>query len=154
MHLRFTEEELTTLVEMVSLAAEVASLNRTPGSEGSFRAYEEFEHTLLEKARLKGLAEIIEFDEETQRHRVSTSYLTKSFVQECLDEKRNEIFWEEITLRLAARDLIRKIGLPAWNQLDEASRRARTEPIERRYWEEFTKKGIDNLHVIARFGAG
>ena len=154
MHLRFTEEELTTLVEMVSLAAEVASLNRKPGSEGSFRVYEEFESTLLEKARLKGLAEIIEFDEETQRHRVSTDYLTKSFVQECLDEMRNEIFWEEITLRLAERDIIRKIGLPAWNQLDEASRRARTEPIERRYWEEFTKKGIDNLHVIARFGAG
>ncbi len=154
MHLRFTEEELATLVEMVSLAAEVASLNRKPGAENPFRAYEEFENTLLEKAKLKGLGEIIEFDEESGRHRVSTDYLTKSFVQECLDEMRNEIFWEEITLRLAERDIIRKIGLPAWNQLDEAARRAKTEPIERRYWTEFTTKGIDNLHIIARFGAG
>ncbi len=37
MHLRFTEEELATLVEMISLAAEVASLNRKPGAENSER---------------------------------------------------------------------------------------------------------------------
>ena len=154
MHLRFTEEELAILIEMVSLAAEVASLNRKPGSEERFRVYEEFENTLLEKAQLKGFSEIIEFDETAQRHRVSAEYLTKSFVQECLDEMRNEIFWEELTLRLAERDVIRKISLPKWNALNEKERREQTEPIERRYWEEFTKKGIDNLHVIARFGAG
>ena len=33
MHLRFTDEELSTLLEMISLAAEVASLNRKPGAE-------------------------------------------------------------------------------------------------------------------------
>lgn len=154
MHLRLTDQELATMLEMISLAAEVASLNRKPGAEASYRIYEEFENTLLAKAKLKGFSEIIEFDEQTQRHRVSTDYLTKSFVQECLDEMRNEIFWEELTLRLAERDIIRQVGLPTWNGLNEEQRRQRTEPIERRYWEEFTGKGIDNLHVIARFGAG
>lgn len=141
-------------MEMVSLAAEVASLNRKPGAEVHYQAYEELENSLLEKAKLKGFAEIIEFDEQAQRHRISIDYLSKSFVQECLDEVRNEIFWEEITLRLAERDILRQIGLPAWTALTEEQRRQRTEPIERRYWEEFTSKGIDNLHVVARFGAG
>ena len=67
---------------------------------------------------------------------------------------RNEIFWEELTLRLAERDVIRKIGLPAWNALDEESRRAQTGPLEKSYWEEFTKRGIDTLHLIARFETG
>ena len=40
MHLRFTEDELDTLVEMVSLAAEVASWNERPGSEEGVAAYE------------------------------------------------------------------------------------------------------------------
>ena len=154
MHLRFTEQQLGTLIEMVSLAAEVASLNRKPGAEVHYQAYEELENSLLEKAKLKGFAEIIEFDEQAQRHRISIDYLSKSFVQECLDEVRNEIFWEEITLRLAERDVLRQNGLPAWTALTEEQRRQRTEPIERRYWEEFTSKGIDNLHVVARFGAG
>ena len=154
MHLRITEQELATLIDMVSLAAEVASLNRKPGAEARYAAFEELENTILERARLKGFSEIIEFDEETQRYRISGDYLAKSYVQESLDEMRNEIFWEELTLRLAERDVIRKIGLPAWNALDEASRRARTEPIEKHYWGEFTQRGIDNLHLIARFGAG
>lgn len=154
MHIRFTEQELATLLEMVSLAAEVASINRKPGAEAQFAAYEQFENSLLEKAKLKGFSEIIQFDEKAQRHRISMEYLTKSFVQECLDEMRNEIFWEEITLRLAERDVIRQMGIPAWTALTEEERRQKTEPIERRYWKEFTAKGIDNLHVVARFGAG
>ena len=154
MHLRFTEEELATLIEMISLAAEVASLNRKPGAEASYKVYEDLENIILEKAKLKGFAEMVEFDEESQRHRVKGEYLSQSFVQEVIDEMRNEIFWEELTLRLAERDTIRRMGLPAWNKLNEEQRRQETQPIEKRYWDEFTKLGIDNLHVIASFGKG
>lgn len=154
MHLRFTEEELATLLEMISLAAEVASLNRKPGAETSFRVFEDLENTIVEKAKLKGFADIIEFDEESQKHRVKADHLSRSFVQECIDEMRNEVFWEELTLRLAERDIIRKLGLTEWNKLNEAQRREATQPIEKRYWDEFTKSGIDNLHVIASFGKG
>lgn len=154
MHLRFTERELAILVDMVSLAAEVAALNRRPGAEQKYARFEELESTLLEKLKHLGLSDIIEFDEARQRYRITTEYLTNSYVQECLDEMRNEIFWEELTLRLAERDVIRKIGLPAWNALDEEARRAHTEPIEKSYWSEFTKRGIDSLHVVARFDTG
>lgn len=154
MHLRFTEEELGVLIEMVSLAAEVASLNRRPGAKESFARFEALENTILEKVTHLGFGDIIEFDEVHQRYRVSTDYLTRSFVQEALDEMRNEIFWEELTLRLAERDVIRKIGLPAWNSLDEKTRKEHTGPIEKNYWEEFTKRGIDTLHLIARFETG
>lgn len=154
MHLRFTEQELAVLIDMVSLAAEVASLNRRPGVEQKYARFEELENTLLEKVRHLGFGDLIEFDEEGQRYRITTEYLTNSFVQECLDEMRNEIFWEELTLRLAERDVIRKMGLPAWNALDDDARRAHTEPIEKNYWSEFTKRGIDSLHVIARFETG
>ena len=154
MHLRFTEEELATLLEMISLAAEVASLNRKPGAEAGFRVFEELENTIVEKAKLKGFADIIEVDEESQKHRISTDHLSKSFVQECIDEMRNEVFWEELTLRLAERDTIRRLGLTAWNKLSEPERRKETQPIEKRYWDEFTKSGIDNLHVVASFGKG
>jgi hypothetical protein len=154
MHLRFTEKELAALIDMVSLAAEVAALNRRPGAEPKYTRFEELESTLLEKVRHLVFGEIIEFDDEHQRYRITTEYLTSSFVQECLDEMRNEIFWEELTMRLAERDVIREIGLPAWNALDEEARRGKTELIEKRYWAEFTKSGIEKLHLIARFETG
>ena len=122
MHLRFTEEELSVLIDMISLAAEVGSLNRKPGAKENFARFEELENTILEKVTHLGFGDIIEFDEALQRYRVTTDYLTRSFVQEAIDEMRNEIFWEELTLRLAERDVIRKIGLPAWNSLDEEKR--------------------------------
>jgi len=51
-------------------------------------------------------------------------------------------------IRLADRDLARVIGLPAWEKLAEEDRRAQTQDIEKRYWEEFAKNGIERLAVI------
>ena len=98
MHLRFTEEELGVLIDMISLAAEVASLNRRSGAKERFAHFEELENTILEKVMHLGFGDIVELDEAQQRYRVTTDYLTRSYVQESLDEMRNEIFWEELTL--------------------------------------------------------
>lgn len=154
MHLRFTEEELGTLVEMVSLAAEVSSWNERPGSEEGVAAYESLEDKVLEKAKHAGLGEFIDFDEEKQRHHLTTEYQEGSFYQQCYDEFRNEVFWEELVIRLADRDLARAIGLPAWQGLTEEERRAQTQDIEKRYWEEFSKNGIERVAVIFPHGEG
>jgi len=154
MHLRFTERELATLVEMLSLAANVASWNHKPGSDDGLSAYEALEDKILEKAKHAGFGDVIEFDEEKQRHQVSLEFQEQSFFQECYDEFRNESFWEEMVIRLADRDLIRVIGRPAWEKMSEDERRAHTQDIEKRYWEEFTKNGIDRVAVIFPPGEG
>lgn len=148
MHLRFTETELATLIEMVSLAANVAALNHKPGAEDGIAAFEAIESKVLERASHAGFSEIIEFDEAKQQHRVHTEYEAESFYQECYDEFREESFWEELVIRMADRDLIRKIGVTAWEAMNELDRRAKTQDIEKRYWDEFTKQGIDRLAVI------
>lgn len=148
MHLRFTEQELATLVEMVCLAANVSSWNQKPGADEGVSAYEDLENKVLEKAKHAGLGEVIEFDEEKQQHRVTAEFQDRAFFQECYDEFRNESFWEELVIRLSDRDLARRIGLATWQKLTEEERRARTQDLEKRYWEEFTKNGIDRLAVI------
>lgn len=148
MHLRFTESELATLVEMVSLAANVASWNRKPSADAGLAAYEDLENKVLEKAKLAGQGETIEFDLEKQRHQVSLKAQESSFFQECYDEFRNESFWEELVIRLADRDLIREIGMEAWNNLSEEQKRARTQDVEKRYWAQFSTKGVEHLAVV------
>ena len=154
MHLRFTEEELGTLVEMVSLAAEVASWNERPGAEEGISAYEALEDKVLEKAKHAGLGEHIDFDEEKQRHHLTAEYQDGSFYQQCYDEFRNESFWEELVVRLADRDLARVISRPAWQKLSEEDRRSQTRDIEKRYWDEFAKHGIERVAVIFPPGEG
>ncbi|MGB6222035.1 hypothetical protein [Haloferula sp.] len=154
MHLRFTDKELATLVEMVSLATSVAMWNRKPGAEEGLAAFEGMEQKILEKVKHAGQGSLIEFDEEKQVHQVSLEYQESSFFQECYDEFRNECFWEELVIRLADRDLARVIGKSAWENLTEEQRRERTEKIEKRYWEELTTNGIDRVAVIFPPGEG
>ncbi|MBM3863448.1 MAG: hypothetical protein FJ385_05770 [Verrucomicrobia bacterium] len=154
MHLRLTDQELATLVEMVSLAANVASWNHREGSDKRIATFEDLESKILEKAGHSGLAEWIEFDEEKQRHRVRQEVEERLFYHECYDEFRNESFWEELTIRLADRDLARAIGVQAWEKLDEEERRARTAEWEKRYWEEFSKHGIERVAVLSPPGEG
>ncbi len=55
MHIRFTEQELATLVEMLSLAVSVASWNQKPSADQKISEYEEFESKVLsaEERRLE-----------------------------------------------------------------------------------------------------
>lgn len=148
MHLRLTEQELAVLIEMVSLASNIASFNQRPGSDEGVSAFESVESKVLERAREAGFGANVEFDEEKQLFRLTEEFENQSFYQECYNEFRNECFWEELVIRLADRDLIRVIGMKAWEQLDENGRREHTRDIEKRYWEEFTKNGVDRVAVI------
>ena len=51
-------------------------------------------------------------------------------------------------------DLARAIGLAAWEQLSEEERRTRTVAWEKRYWEEFSKRGVERVVVVAPPGEG
>lgn len=154
MHLRLTDQELATLVEMVSLAANVASWNQKESASPRISEFEDLESKVLEKAGHAGFGEWIEFDEESQRFRVKQEIEQRMFYHECYDEFRNESFWEELAIRLADRDLARAIGLPAWERLSEEERRAKTAEWEKRYWQEFAKFGIERVRVVTPPGEG
>jgi hypothetical protein len=154
MHLRFSQQELETLVQMVSLAATVASWNQKESAADRVAVFEDLESKILEKAGHSGLGSWIEFDEETQRYRLRREVEEQMFHNECYDEFRNESFWDELAVRLADRDLIRAIGLREWEKLSEEERRARTTAWEKRYWEEFTKHGVERVAVLAPPGEG
>lgn len=148
MHLRLTEQELVTLVEMVHLASNAACWNHKTGVEEKLAGFEAVEKKLLEKARHSGLSDLIEWDEERQRWVLSEDYEEKSFAQECYDEFRNESFWEELVIRLADKGLMGRIGQAAWEELSEEQRRQKTAGLEKALWKEFSERGVENLMLI------
>ena len=154
MHIRFNEQELATLVEMLSLAVNVASWNQKQSANEKLAEYESFESKILEKAAHSGLGGLIEFDEESRRFRVKKEVEEKLFYYECYEEFRNESFWDEMCVRLADRDLLKSIGLEAWEAMNEEQRRAKTVGWEKRYWQEFSKNGINRVIVMTPPGEG
>lgn len=141
-------------MEMVSLAANVASWNQKESADEQVAAFEALEDKVLEKASHTALGEWIEFDEEKQRFRVKPEMEEKLFYHECYDEFRNESFWDELAVRLSDRDLAKAIGFKQWEKLSEEQRRARTVAWEKRYWDEFTKHGVDRVVVLTPPGEG
>lgn len=154
MHLRLSEDEFHTLIDMVSLAGEVASLNQKPGSEDHLEGFAALEDKILERAKAQGYGDIIEVDPDTNNHRVTADYQSESYIQECIDEMRNEIFWEELSFRLAEREIIRNRGEEAYLNLSEEERIELIAPRQQRYWEGFAKNGLNHIHIIAPAGEG
>ena len=136
------------MVEMLSLAVSVASWNQKDSADQKLAGYEEFESKMLEKAAHGGLGDLIEFDVESRRFRVKKEVEEQLFYYECYEEFRNESFWDELCVRLADRDLVKSIGLEAWEAMTEEQRRAKTKSWEKRYWQEFSKNGIDRVIVM------
>lgn len=139
---------------MLSLAVNVASWNQKDSADRKLSEYEGFESKMLEKAAHNGLGGIIEFDEESRRFRVKKEVEEKLFYYECYEEFRNESFWDELTVRLADRDLVKSIGLEAWEAMSEEQRRAKTVSSEKRYWQEFSGNGIERVIVMTPPGEG
>lgn len=154
MHLRLSEDEFATLIDMVSLAAEISSFNQRPGAEDHLASFENLEDKILEKAKNQGFGDIIEIDPERNKHRVTQDYQTASFIQECIEETRNEIFWEELSFRMAERDLITQIGELEYQSLTDEARIKHIEPRQKQYWERFSKTGLNELHHITPHGQG
>lgn len=148
MHLRLSDKELATLIEMVSLAADVAAWNRKEDAQHQLENFESVEAKLLDKAAHAGLGELLDFDAERQRYRLRQDLDRPLFYQDCYEEFRNESFWDELAIRLADRDLVKAIGQKQWDALSEDQRRERAKDIERRYWDEFTKRGVDNIIML------
>lgn len=155
MHMRFTDEELLTLAEMLTLACWSTFWNNKPGSDDGVARYDALLDKVLERLQHNGQGNEVEQDpDRPQQLRLRRDREDKSFHAQCYDEMRNQLFWEELVVRLAERELTRKIGETKFNTLNEDERTRRLEPISKRLWSEFTDKGISNLHIVARLGDG
>jgi len=154
MHLRFTDEELLTLSEMLTLACWATFWNHKPGADDGVARYDDMLDKILTRLQHNGQGAEVELDPERQRLRLRKDKEEGSFYAQSFDEMRNEIFWEELVSRMAEREVIKKHGPQYLESLSDAERKNVLEPIGKRVWEEFSRNGISNLHVVARMMEG
>ncbi len=123
-------------------------MNPEREDSSGFERFEGIENKVLEAAKSTRLAEIIEYDTERGKNRVSEKFQESSFFDKCLEELRNAVFWEELMIRLAERDLVRQLGEKDFLALGDDDRRKKPAPLEKRYWEKFQKDGMNPLFWI------
>jgi hypothetical protein len=154
MHMRFTDEELLRLAEMLTLACWTTFWNHKPGADEGVAQYDDMLDKILNRLVHNGQGNQVEMDPDRQRLRLRKDKEEGSFYAQSFDEMRNEIFWEELVARMAEREVVKKQGPHYLETLSDAERKRILEPIGKRFWEEFSRNGIANLHVIARLMEG
>lgn len=135
---------------MLTLACWATFWNHKPGSDEGVARFDDMLEKILTRLQHNGQGKEVELDPDRQRLRLRKDKEDASFYAQCYDEMRAETFWEELVARMAERELNKKYTEAQLNKLSDEQQKELAEPFTRKYWEEFSKNGIANLHIIAK----
>lgn len=143
MKINFTKKEYRTLVDLIFLGDMVVNGIRV--GDDNVKEYEELREYIYSFAKQMGCEDIIQFDKEFNQHFETREY-DESKVQDYLTEYDNEVFWSEISSRLAMRDIDRTQRISAEeHEPQEVIKKIWSR--EEVYLKEFEKNGLKNVNV-------
>ena len=146
MKIDFTQEEYRSLVDLLSLAGcmlEGYGRGEDPRKAACFKV----EQKLLSYAEDAGCRDLIERDAETGTYLRRWSEDRKENAVAWLYQYNDDLFWEELIIRMAERDFksLRAVEEVGKEPLPEKEKPNRLMELEKHYEEEFVANGLDNL---------
>jgi hypothetical protein len=142
MKIDLTNKQYRDLIELLFLGNWLANASRT-GAEGDERLekYEEIQDYILSQAQHFQADDVV----KAQGNDFYTTMDFEELLMPIVEEYDDYTFWEQISMKLANRDLLREIG-PVSQMKEE--HRERMYEIEEQYENEFTKNGLKNLAIM------
>ncbi|AXH99121.1 hypothetical protein DV702_04845 [Sporosarcina sp. PTS2304] len=139
MKINFTKKQFKHLLDLVHLGEWTANSSRNP--EQLIKEYEELYQYINSFAKDFGYDDIITFERDHNEYYPTQAY--ENQLQPIIDVNDNDVFWNELSSRLAERDLANEAVVPR----DKDERFKRLLEIEERYEEEFEENGLARLVV-------
>jgi hypothetical protein len=139
MNLNLTPDEYRKLIELVYLGEWMINSQHDP-------EFEDEDSSRILKKLLTGYAsEDVSQDEETGEHYMSSDW-TDQLLDTYIADYDDHVFWDELTERLAARDLAqsRGVSLEDINRDDDL---LELRPLEETYRNELEDRGIERLNI-------
>lgn len=137
MKINFTKKQFKHLLDLVHLGEWTANSSRE--SDTLIKEYEELYQYINSLAKDFGYEEIIQFDKKLNEYFPTQAY--ENELQPIIEVNDNEVFWNELSSRLATRDLANEKVIP--RDTDEQFKRLLE--IEQRYEEVFVEHGLSRL---------
>lgn len=147
MEFSLTKRETETLLELLHLGETVA--NAPKHAKDVSAEHRALASKLFEFAEEHGLGFLAAYDEAREGYAASEALKARLDVAGYQHDYDDWVFWDELALRLAERDLIEEIGRLAFDRMPEAERRERTEALAASYDAEFDRNGADRLRLPA-----
>ncbi len=149
MKLELDRQEFLTLMTAMQIADWILHANHgeEPRDTDDFRDLEQKILSLAEKA---GCSHLVEHDPEMERWFPSREFELTSLGLAYVEEYENDAFWEGLVQRLTERDLIRKVGEKAYNEMSPVERARQEGPYLSMYDHEIHEHGLDRLDVVEK----
>jgi hypothetical protein len=143
MNLEMNRAELERLLEVVCLGEWLLNAHLDPKEHSA--AHEAALQKFLALAEENGLGYLVETDEETGDLRPSAALRARIDVAGYVQDYDDAVFWDELALNLAERDLMNEIGKDSFKTLPPAERHERVEKLAQKWDAEFDAHGVERL---------
>jgi len=146
MNVSLTQQEYRLLLDLVLVADWVIHGNRSdevPEAEPYRMLIQKF----LSLAPDFGLEDLVETDGEHNQYRPSERLEHSTAAWKLLDEYDDVVFWEELIVRLAERDISNMPGKADLENMAPEEYERHAAPLEDKYAGEFFDHGLDRLVV-------
>lgn len=149
MQIELSTEEYRQLVDVLYLADWLLTAHKV-GDDPRVEVYHQLVQKLYARAQEMGLSHLIEYAAEFDQYFPTRDFESGTPIHEFIDEYDDETFWDELTRRLAERDLLAQMG--SWEKIQKLSTEDRIRKLgqlEEQYAAEFARSGLENLRLEA-----
>jgi hypothetical protein len=139
MDLKLTPEEYLKLIELAYLGEWMINAHHDPEIQDDVASL------ALQRLLTAGPPAEASRDEETGLYYLATDWIERLYDTYILDYD-DHVFWDELTERLANRDLARQRGVDS-DDIDRDEDLSELRPLEEKYRQELEDHGIDRLGI-------
>ena len=142
MKINFTKKQFRILLDLIYAGDYM--INGIRVGDEIIKEYEDIQQYVSSFAKAFGYEDLVEFDKEYNMYFETRKY-EESGIHDLISEYDTEVFWDELSLNLAKRDVVRDN-----KEIDKMSQEERMSLIwerEEDYNEEFYENGLSNVKV-------
>ena len=147
MNLELTKQELERLLELAYMGDWM--VNGLHAAEDRVRDHDGALQKLYALAEENGLGYLLETDEESGDLKPSAAFRDRMDLAGHVAHYDDDVFWDELALRLAERDLKEELGT-GLDVLPREEREARVDEAAEPYDREFDARGVERLRLAGR----
>lgn len=144
MNINMTKEEYRVLLDMICISDWILDAFSKDGRR--FPDHHALKIKLFSLFKEMEAEAQIEYDAEMNDFFETEGY-TAEIQAQFIEPFEQAIFWDELTHRLAKRDLLNEVGLEAYRKMDAMERYKRLSALEDQYEKEFQQNGLDKLVI-------
>lgn len=144
MKLELSRDEMETLLMLAYLGEWMTNSDHPDDREARFDAVLQ---KLYATADEQGLGYLVSTDEESGELAASEALIAKIDTADVIAHYDDHVFWDELAIHLAERDLREEMGKEKFDALRPSERDTMVDARAEAYDLEFEKKGLDRLRI-------